>query len=282
LAFPSTPIATLAVLLALFNVLFGCAGPKADLTWQRIQEQGVVRVGMDPNWVPFEYVDGAGQLTGFDVELARELGRRLGVEIQIVANLSFDGLYDALTVEQADMIISAVVVDMGRSADFRYSRPYFDAGQVLIVGIDDDAIDTMKDLSGKKLAVELGSDADMLGRRWARRLADLSLRHTESAQDALAAIAMSQADAALVDRATALMALKGTHIPTTGATQTSDGSSVPGYTELRISGRPITDEQYAVVVRRESRELLGAVNQALLDMQSDGTLEDLETRWLGP
>jgi ABC-type amino acid transport substrate-binding protein len=282
LAFPLSLIATLSILLALINMLFGCAGSNVDPTWQRIQEQGVVRVGMDPNWVPFEYVDGVGQLTGFDVELARELERRLGLEIRIVANLSFDGLYDALTAEQADMIISAVMVDMGRSADFRYSTPYFDAGQVLVVGIDEVAIDTMKDLSGRVVAVELGSDGDMLGRRWARRLADMSLWHTESTYDALGAVAMGQADAALIDRATALMALKGAHRPTTAGMQTSDGRPARGNTELKINGRPITDEQYAVVVRRESSGLLTAVNQALLDMQSDGTLENLERKWLGP
>jgi polar amino acid transport system substrate-binding protein len=237
---------------------------------------------MDPNWVPFEYVDGAGQLTGFDVELARELGRRLGLEIHLTANLSFDGLYDALTAEQADMIISAVVVDMGRSADFRYSTPYFDAGQVLVVGVDEIAIDTMEDLSGRVLAVELGSDGDMLGRRWARRLADLSLRHTESADDALAAVATRQADAALIDRATALMGLGGDHGPITARMQTSDDRPVPGHTELKISGKPITDEQYAVVVRKESSELLRAVNHALREMQSDRTLENLERKWLGP
>jgi ABC-type amino acid transport substrate-binding protein len=275
----------LSAALTLICLLASCRRAPPDEVWQRIQEQGVLRVGMEANWVPFEYVDGAGQLAGFDVELARELGTRLELELQFVANLSFDGLYDALTAGRTDVVISAVVVDLARSADFAFSTPYFDAGQVLVVGPDNDDIEAMQDLRGRVLAVELGSDGDAVARRWARRLADLLLLHTDSAEAALGAVAQGvvaqgvvaegavaqsavaegQADAALIDRASALIALK----------------AKPG-TALHIRGEPVTDEQYAVVVHRESAQLLRAVNATLADLRRDGTLEALERKWLGP
>jgi ABC-type amino acid transport substrate-binding protein len=281
------------LLFAVCGLLSGCAASKPDLAWGRIQEQGVIRVGMEANWVPFEYVDGTGQLAGFDVALARALGDRLGLEVQFHPTLSFDGLYDALTARQVDVVISAVVVDMGRSADFAYSTPYFDAGQVLVVGPDGadgstlrqhpeprpelaeglvegeraEVVDGMRDLSGRVLAVELGSDGDTVARRWARRLAGLSLLHTDSADAALDAVASGRADAALVDRATALMALRAY----------GDASS-----GLHISGAPVTDEQYAVVMLKQSGELLHALNAALDDMHRNGTLAELEREWLGP
>ncbi len=267
----------LASSLVLMCLLAGCRSSEPDLTWQRIQQLGVIRVGMDPNWLPFEYVDGSGQLSGFDVEVAGELGNRLGLEVHLVANLSFDALYDALMAAQADAVISAVVIDVGRSADFYFSTPYFDAGQVLVIGPTGTDIDAMEDLSGRVLAVELGSNADIVARRWARRLADLSLLHVESADGALNAGASRQADAALTDRATALMALKAD-----GGRRTSDERPIIGHSNLQISGEPVTDEQYAVVVRRESGTLLRAINAALADMRRDGTLEELERKWLGP
>jgi ABC-type amino acid transport substrate-binding protein len=254
-----------AIALIVVYLLVSCGRATPDEVWQRIQEQGVIRVGMEANWVPFEYVDGTGQLAGFDVELARELGRRLELEVQFVANLSFDGLYDALTAGRTDVVISAVVVDMARSADFAFSVPYFDAGQVLVVGPDTDDIHAMQDLRGRVLAVELGSEGDTVARRWARRLVDLSLLHTATAEAALGAVAEGQADAALIDRASALIALK----------------AKPG-TGLRILGEPVTEEQYAVVVHRKSVQLLRAVNAALADLRRDGTLEALERKWLGP
>jgi ABC-type amino acid transport substrate-binding protein len=235
---------------------------------------------MDPNWVPFEFVDGSGQLSGFDVELARELGKRLGMEVHIT-NFGFDGLYDALTARQADMVISAMVVDMGRSADFAFSTPYFDAGQVVIVGPDGDDIEGMKDLSRRVLAVELGSNADIVARRWARRLADLTLLHTDSATGALAAVVDGQADAALTDRGTALIALKADAQQRKTQTQASqDEQQIE--TNLRIIGEPVTDEQYAIIVRKESKGLLNAVNAVLGEMRRDGTLEEMERKWLGP
>jgi ABC-type amino acid transport substrate-binding protein len=265
-------------LLFLISFLGGCGSSDQDSTWQRVQEFGVIRVGMDPNWVPFEFVDGSGQLSGFDVELARELGKRLGKKVHIT-NFGFDGLYDALTAGQADMVISAMVVDMGRSADFAFSTPYFDAGQVVIVGPDGDDIEAMKDLSRRVLAVELGSNADIVARRWARRLADLTLLHTDSTAGALAAVVDGQADAALTDRGTALIALKAD--VQQRKTQTSqDGQQIE--TNLRIIGEPVTDEQYAVLVRKESEGLLSAINAALGEMRRDGTLEEMERKWLGP
>lgn len=246
-------------------IVVGCKPSRPDLAWQRIQEQGVLRIGMDANWVPFEYIDGSGQLSGFDVDLARELGSRLGLKVEFVANLSFDGLYDALTAGRADAIISALVVERERSSDFMYSTPYFDAGQVIVVGADRAGIDGMEDLARRVLAVELGSAGDAVARRWARRLTDLVLVHVDSADDALSAVASGQADAALTDRATALMALREV--------------SVAG---LRIDGEPVTGEQYAIAVRRGVDGLLRALNAALADMQQDGTLQELEREWLGP
>ncbi len=264
----------------LISFLCGCATSDQDTTWQRVEEFGVIRVGMDPNWVPFEFVDGSGQLSGFDVELARELGKRLGIIVHIT-NFSFDGLYDALTAGQADMVISAMVVDMGRSADFAFSTPYFDAGQVVVVGPDGDDIEGMRDLSRRVLAVELGSNADIVARRWARRLADLTLLHTDSTAGALAAVVDGQADAALTDRGTALIALKADVQQRKTQTQASqDDQQIE--TNLRIIGEPVTDEQYAIIVRKESKGLLGAVNAALGEMRRDGTLEEMERKWLGP
>jgi polar amino acid transport system substrate-binding protein len=220
---------------------------------------------MEANWVPFEYVDGEGQLAGFDVELARLLGERLGVQVQFQPTLSFDGLYDALTAGQVDVVISAVVVDLGRSADFAFSTPYFDAGQVLVVSPGSAGVDEMQDLNGRVLAVELGSDGDAVARRWARRLEDMALLHTDSASAALDAVANGQADAALTDRASALLALK--------ALADSD---------LHVSGDPVSGEQYAVVTLRENAELLRALNAVLADLRRDGTLVALERKWLGP
>jgi len=235
---------------------------------------------MDASFPPFENIAADGTLAGFDVDLARELGRRLGpalskaegVEVQFVANLPYDGLYDALAVDCVDIVISALVVNPDRMADFAYSTPYFDAGQVLVVrppsvppesGGEErgGGIEEMGDLSGHTLAVEFGTQGDLEARRWARRLSGLTVVPHQTAAEALAAVAAGEADVALVDHVSALAA--------TGA-----GSG------LVIVEAPVVEEPYAVAVRRESQHLLCAINEALAEMEASGMMETLVAEWL--
>lgn len=249
--------------------ILGACSPPEDATWDRMQETGVLRVGMDASFPPFEAVASDGTLVGLDVELARELSQRLGpalsrakgVEPQFVANLPYDGLYDALTVGRVDVVISALVINPGRTKDFAYSTPYFDAGQVLVVRDGEVGIKGPADLSGHTVAVALGTRGDLEARKRARRLADLAVVHRQTAMEALEAVAAREADAALVDHVSALQAI-GT------------GS------ELVIVGEPVTEEPYAVALRRDSQQLLQAINEALADMKTDGTMDALVADWL--
>ena len=267
---------------SLFIFLVACASP--DAAWDRVRETGVLRVGMDASFPPFESVAADGTLVGFDVALARELSRRLGVEVQFVANLPYDGLYDALAVNRVDVVISALVVNPARMADFAYSTSYFDAGQVLVVcppsvppnfggeghpsvppesggEARGGSIEEMADLGGCTLAVEFGTQGDLEARKWARRLSGLIVVQHQTAAEALAAVMAGEADGALVDHVSALM-------------ETPAGSG------LVIVGQPVVEEPYSVGVRSDSQRLLRAINEALADMEADGTLETLVVEWL--
>ncbi|MEA3338837.1 MAG: ABC transporter substrate-binding protein [Chloroflexota bacterium] len=250
----------------LLIVLVACTRP--DDVWNRMLEAGTLRVGMDASFPPFESISNDGTLTGFDVALARELGRRMGVEVQFVANLPYDGLYDALTANRVDVVISALVVNPDRMTDFAYSAPYFDAGQVLVMREGETGVERVADLSGRTLAVEFGARGDMEARRWTPELSDLTILPYQTAAEALEAVAAGEADAALVDHVSALMAIGKT----------------PGVSEnlwgLGVIGKPVVEEPYAVAVRKESRRLLRAINDALAEMQMDGTLEMLVERWV--
>jgi ABC-type amino acid transport substrate-binding protein len=238
--------------------LAACARP--DDTWDRVRAAGVLRVGMDASFPPFETIAADGTLVGFDVDLARELGQRMGVEVQFVANLPYDGLYDALAVGRVDAVISALVVNPSRMADFAYSAPYFDAGQVLVVREWETGIEGLLDLSERTLAVEFGTQGDLEARKWARRLSGLAVAPYPTAAGALAAVEAGEADAALVDHVSAK----------SGATS-----------GLIIVGEPVVEEPYAVAVHRESRYLLRAIDDALAEMEADGTMVTLTNKWLG-
>jgi ABC-type amino acid transport substrate-binding protein len=255
----------------LFIALAACA--RSDDTWDRVRDSGVLHVGMDASFPPFESIAADGTLVGFDVDLARELGRRLGIEVQFVANLPYDGLYDALAVGRVDVVISALVVDPARMADFAYSMSYFDAGQVLVVpdteGVHPEPVEGMADLAGCTLAVEFGTQGDLEARKWARRLPGLTLVPYQTAAEALAAVTAGEADAALVDHVSALGMIK-----TLGISEDPKGFG------LFIVEEPVVQEPYAIAVHTESQALLRAIDDALAGMAQDGTLDGLAVSWL--
>ena len=290
------------VICHLLFVLFLVSCARPDDAWDRVREVGVLRVGMDASFPPFETIAADGTLVGFDVDLARELGRRLGVEIQFVANLPYDGLYDALAVGRVDVVISALVVNPARMADFAYSASYFDAGQVLVVrdgesrtgeacpepvdGTDRGHLARLEDgctmdrghlarlEDGCTLAVEFGTRGDLEARKWARRLSALKVVPYQTAAEALAAIRAGEADAALVDHVSALELVveEGFREGTTLVDHAAEC--------MVIVGQPVVEEPYAVAVRRDSRYLLRAIDDVLADMKADGTMERLTAEWL--
>jgi len=229
-----------------------------DETWERIQRTGAMRVGMDASFPPFASVDGEGTIVGFDVDLAHELGRRLAVEVQLV-NVAFDGLYDGLRAGKYDAIISALPYDPRLTQDVAYSYAYFNAGQALVVRSEETGIRGIRDLAGRTVAVEWGSSGDLEVRKLARRV-ELSLVLQRTPQEALQSLVAGQADAAIVDAVSAL-----------GFIGAGDG--------VRIVGGRVTDEPYVIAMPLDSPGLLGAVNDALVEMKEDGFIARLWATW---
>ncbi|MFQ5592735.1 MAG: substrate-binding periplasmic protein [Anaerolineae bacterium] len=249
-------LATLAVVVL---SLRGVISRQEDETWARIQQAGVMRVGLDPSFPPFE-VDNAGQIAGYDVDLAHALAERWGVTVQLVP-IHFDGLIDGLLTEQYDAIISAYPYDPRLTKDVAYSEPYFNAGQVLVVREEEAIIAGVGDLAGRRLAVEWGSGGDVEARRMTKRVDGLEIVPFETSMAALDGLRAGLADAALVDAVSAW-----------GYIGQPGGS-------VHVVGEPLTDERYIIVVRPDSRRLLKEIDSALIDFRQGGMFELLRARW---
>ncbi|MBX7235655.1 MAG: ABC transporter substrate-binding protein [Caldilineales bacterium] len=245
--------AALALLLlaALVLLLVSRLLPARDLTWERLQRGEPLRIAIDPSFPPFDSLDGAGQMAGFDVDLARELGRRIGAPVQFQA-IAFDGLVDAVIAGKADAVISAFPLDPRLTGDVRYSRPYFEAGLVLVAPAGS-AIAGPDDLAGRTAAVEWGS----LGDAWGREQG-MTIARKETPVEALAAVAQGEADVAVVDAVTAAL------------------SSPPG---LTIRTPPLQSDPYVIVLPLAAPRLAHAVDDALAAMLTDGTWQELASKY---
>jgi ABC-type amino acid transport substrate-binding protein len=249
------------ILLGIFFppfILAACTNEQT--TWDQIQESGVLHVGLDPTFPPFEVADDKN-VWGLDVDLAKALAAEMGLRPQFTY-FGYDGLYDALGTKQVDVLISALVIVQERMGDYAYSNSYFNAGQVLVVGRDSKITDPLG-LEGRTVAVELGGQGHLLARTWQRRIPDLNIQVEDSALDALSSVSNGDVDAAVVDHVSARL---------------HKGDSP----NLEIHVIDEASEPYALVVRVEDRQLLDELNRALEKLQNTGKLESIVQSWLVP
>ena len=218
---------------------------------------GILRVAIDPSYPPFAGING-DEVAGLDVDVANALGETLDLPVDRQL-LGVDALYDALRDRRVDVIISTIQPENWRTGDVRYSRPYFDAGLVLV---GDAAITTMQDLPGHTLAYAFGSEADAEARVWSRRIEAFETRPYELPAHALDAARLGEADVALVDAITAYLYLQD-------------------HPEWDIDLHYSTHRPFVVAVHIDDWGSLRAVNEALDTLDENGTLDDIIARWLG-
>ncbi len=253
-------IVALAAVMGLVWLVIGSRPRVEDRAWEQMQQSGVLRVGMDAAYPPFEDVNAENQIVGFDVDLANEIGRRMGVQMQFI-NIAYDGLYDALLTGQVDILISALVAAPEFAGKANFSTPYFNLGDYLVVPLDS-SLHQMDDLESHRLAVETGSGGDVEARKWERRLASLIVIRVSDPGAALAAVLAGEADAALVDGVTARL-------------------GVGQHPELALAAN-VDESLIAAAVHPESTILLGRVNEIMDAMLADGTISALIETWFGP
>lgn len=251
----------LLLITAILAILVNSGCHSQNETWQRIAESGVLRVGLDPTYPPFEVADGSGNVSGLDVDLAHALAKELGLRVQL-SHFGYDGLYAALATGQVDVLISAMVIVPGRTKDFAYSDPYFNAGEILIVPAENGDITEMADLNGRSLSVELGAQGHVEAAQWVKKLPDLTVVSFSSPEEVLTAVG-NTTDAAIIDSINGRLFLKD-------------------HPELKRLSDPVTVEPFALVVRAEDEQLLQKLNAALDNLTQSDQLETIISRWLAP
>jgi cystine transport system substrate-binding protein len=250
--FPAVAVVAIAVWILLPSLV-------PDESLRRVQESGVLRVGLEATFPPFETTDGAGNFGGLDVDLAQMLAAGLGVQAEFV-NLSYDTLYEALAARRVDVLISMMVVEQERTMDVSYSPPYFDVGLLLVASETTSEITGTASLAGRRVAVEAGSVAEEEVRRLAGSVKGLVILAFSEPAPALAAVARGDADAAVSD-------------PVSLALFRRAGGRV-----IAVGPR-LTSETYSVVTLRGNRALTQEVGRIVEGLRDSGALRRLAATW---
>lgn len=254
----------IAIMLAVFmlaSVLTMAVSAKgSDDLLETIQERGTIIVGLEGDWAPWSYVDENDELTGYDVEVAKAIADKLGVEIQIVPG-EWDGLFAGMDAGRYDMVVNGVEVTEERADKYDFSTPYAYIRTALIVKGDNDSIKTFEDLKGKKTANSIASTYMNLAESYGATCYGVS-----TLDETLTMVLQGRVDATL----NAIVSF-------------TDYMAQHPDSNLKVVATTEEASNVAIPMRKgdETASLREAVNKAIEELQEDGTLSELSIRFFG-
>jgi L-cystine transport system substrate-binding protein len=225
---------------------------------ETIKTNGVFRIGTEGTYAPFTYHDPNGQLVGFDVEIGREIAKRLGVKPEFLEG-KWDGLIAGLDANRYDAVINQVGITEQRKQKYDFSDPYIASKAVLIVRGDNDGIKGFADLQGKKSAQSLTSNFAKLAEE-----SGASLVGTDGFDQSIQLVLNGRADATINDSLSFLDFKK--HKPDAN---------------VKIAAQEADADHSGVIIRKGEPELLAAINKALAEIKADGTYQKIADTYFG-
>nr|WP_320125318.1 basic amino acid ABC transporter substrate-binding protein [uncultured Shewanella sp.] len=212
----------------------------------------VLVVGTNAAFPPFEYVGGQSgdEIKGFDIDLAKQIAKDAGKTLK-VENMKFDSLIVALNTGKIDFIASGMTITAERQANVNFSDPYYEATQVVLVNKDNDNIHTLEDIKGKHFAVQLGTTADIMSKKYTQNITAFN-----TGFEAIMELKNAKVDLVLFDSEPA-------------------ANYLAKNPELKMIKLDFPAEFYGFAVSKEQPELLASINKTLANMKADGQYQTL-------
>jgi len=232
-----------------------------------VKEKGSLVVGLSADYAPYEFhiiEDGEDKIVGFDIRIAEEIAKDLGVELEI-KDMDFDTLVAAIPAGKIDLIISGMSPDEKRKKAVDFSDIYYVAEQgVLVRAEDKDKYKGFEDLTGLKVGAQMGSiQADLAQ----DNIKDVQLQLLSNINDLLLQLKAGKIDALMVEVPVAEMVVQNNP-------------------ELFLLEKTIKDEDggAAIAIKKNSPELVEQVNTTLKRIVDEGLLNQfiIEANELSP
>lgn len=252
------------IIAMLMGVLFitGCAasGDAKEDQFDALKEKGEVVVGLDDTFVPMGFRDETGELTGFDVDLAKEIFNRIGITPKFQA-IDWSLKESELNNGNIDLIFNGYTITKERQEKVNFSDPYMDNTQIIITMADSDIM-TKEDLKGKVVSVQKESsayDAVAKEKDLYENLKNGELISFDSNLDLFLDLEARRSDAIVLDEVFARYVLLSKNVE-----------------DYRILEDNFGEESYGIGFRKSDVKLRDAVNEALADMMDDGTFDKIK------
>jgi ABC-type amino acid transport substrate-binding protein len=252
-------VGTLAAALALVGAACGNDDETSTNSGRAAQsEQTVLKVGIDPTYRPFGFYDDKNQLTGYDVDLAQALAKKMNAKLELV-EFNFDGLVASLDSGQFDVKLSLIVTPE-REKQLLFGDKQFQTGVTVVVREGDP--NPPDDLKGVKVGVASGTGAQTA----LEAFSDIKPTTYNSVPDAYTDLLAKRIDAVAVE------------IPNAGY---STKYTYPG--KLRVTQQSLVENGAidAPGMKKGNTELAQKLNKAMAEVRADGTIAEIEEKWFG-
>ena len=253
----------LVALLLSFSLFAGGASESGvDNSLNDVLEKGQFVLGLDDSFPPMGYRDENGEIVGFDIDCAREVCNRLGVEL-VPQPIDWNSKEQELMTGNIDCLWNGFTITEERKENLLFSDPYVKNAQVVVVNASS-PFNTLADLAGCSIGVQAGSSAET------------AIEDTPDFASSIGEIIQFK------ENLTALMDLEigGVDAVVMDLLVANDNINRSGK-DFRILDETLADEEYGIGFRKNDVALRNAVQDALDDMAADGTLASIAGKWFG-
>ena len=240
-------IALVLALVMICACLTACGGAKGA-TLKDVQKAGKLVVATSPDFPPFESLEN-NEVVGIEVDIMELICAKLGVDVEFV-QMDFDSVLIGIQAAKYDCAMSGITVTPAREKNMLFTDPYYNAAQVIVVA-EGSAIQGKADLADKIVSVQTGTTAES-----GCQDEGIEIQAFTANADAKAALTTGKVDAWVVDNLTAIQMV-----------EEGDG--------LVILDEKMTEEPYAFAFAMGSEDLVAAINDALVELMADGTVESI-------
>ncbi len=235
---------------------------EADTSLEDIKTKGKLILGLDDAFPPMGFKDDNQEIVGFDIDVAREVCKRMGIELEIQP-ISWDAKEVELSTKNIDCIWNGMTYNEERAKSMTLSIPYMQNTQVAVVLAGSD-VNTLADLAGKTVIIQNGSTAsDAVDANADFKSSLKELVKVEDNVQALLDLKVSGSDAVVMDEVVARY-----------YTEKEEGT-------YKILEETLADEDYVVGFRKGDKTLCAEVEKHLKEMAADGTLTQISETWFG-
>ena len=258
-------VALCVALIAVVFLFFRKPPVAQDDSWEKVQTAGVLRVATSADYPPFTYQNQDFMIDGFDAALIREIGQKLGVQVQIT-DYAFEGLGSALEVGQADVAIAAISLTSNREAVVDFSNVYYVGKDGILAHANSGVgyINQIPQFAGYRVGVQKRSVYEA----WAQTyLVDTGvipqnmLFAYAKPEHAINDLKLGRLDLVIMDLQPAVLALADA--------------------DLKLVGEGLNQQLLAIALPKGADTLRAQVDQALLTLQNEGRVGQLAQTYLG-